>query len=178
MLRKKMINVSEIYTKGFVKFQEVEALKLISLDNFILKNTEERSRDNGQKDVDPDLNKRLTTFALYLKQKYLLNEWPNSIFTKYNVWEGVDKDNQGWHTDMFEQYDVFFLYYFDDTFKESGGAIEFKWGVLDGNEKTESFQPKSGDLFLVSNQRGFWHRAVPSKICRRVASFDFITEKD
>jgi hypothetical protein len=173
-----MIDLSDIYTKGFIKFEEKEGIDLIKLDEFVLKNREERSRDNGQKDVDVELNKRLLTFAFYLKEKYIVSEWPDAIFNKYNVWEGVDRDNQGWHTDMFEEYDVFFLYYFDDTFEETGGAIEFKWGILDNDEKFESFQPKSGDLFLVSNQRGFWHRAIPSKICRRVASFDFVTEKD
>jgi len=31
---------------------------------------------------------------------------------------------------------------------------------------------------LVSNARGFWHRAESTSITRRVASFDFTTEKD
>lgn len=171
--------LEDIYTKGFVKLPtESEALGLINLDEFKLLNTEERSRDNGETDVDPELNKRLRTFGLYLKEKYILPEWPEAEFTKFIVWEGVDKDNQGWHTDMFEEYDVFFLYYFDNTTKENGGAIEFKWNADTEDEQVASFQPQAGDLFLVSNHRGFWHRAVPSKVTRRAASFDFITSKD
>jgi len=84
------------------------------------------------------------------------------------VWDGVDKDNQGWHTDMFEGYDLFFLYYFDNTYLETGGAVQFKYGDCE-----ESFQPIAGDLFLVNNGKKFWHKATPSSIQRRVASFDF-----
>jgi hypothetical protein len=69
---------------------------------------------------------------------------------------------------MFEGYDLFFLYYFDDTFTETGGAVQFKW-----KNGEASIQPKSGTLILVNNCRGFWHRAVSSNISRRVASFDF-----
>ena len=110
-------------------------------------------------------------FGQHLYQTYILPEWPEAIFNKYLIWDGVDKDNQGWHTDMFEDYDVFFLYYLDHTYKESGGAINFKW---DG-DKTASYQPIAGDLFLVSNIRGFWHKADDTKIKRRLCSFDFST---
>lgn len=87
------------------------------------------------------------------------------------MWDGVDKDNQGWHTDMFEDYDIFFLYYLDHTYKESGGAINFKW---DG-DCVASYQPIAGDLFMISNLRGFWHKADDTKIKRRVCSFDYST---
>ena len=87
------------------------------------------------------------------------------------MWDGVDKDNQGWHTDMFEDYDIFFLYYLDHTYKESGGAINFKW---DG-DRVASYQPIAGDLFMISNLRGFWHKADDTKIKRRVCSFDYST---
>jgi|GEM_PF-1536521 len=163
----------EVYEKGFLKFQELGALDLIRIDEFKLLNTEERNRDNGVKDVAPELSRRLNTFAQYLKQKYIEVEWPASVYNKFIIWEGVDRDNQGWHTDTFEDYDYFFLYYFDDTFPETGGGLHFKWTNPSGEECTESFQPKAGDLFLVSNQRGFWHKASASSIKRRVASFDF-----
>lgn len=165
--------LEDIYTKGFVKFEEPEALDLIRIDEFKLINVEERTRDNGIKDVPDELTRRLQTVALYLREKYIAPEWPNARYNKFLVWDGVDRDNQGWHTDMFEDYDIFFLYYFDDTFKETGGSINFKWGTLDDNEQTASFQPKAGDLFMVNNLRGFWHRADSTQITRRVASFDF-----
>lgn len=165
--------IEDIYSKGFVKFHEPGGLDLINISQFKLLNVEERTRDNGINDVSDELAKRLETFAVYLKQKYIEPAWPSAIYNKFVVWDGVDKDNQGWHTDMFENYDVFFLYYMDDTRAETGGSINFKWGVLEGREQTASYQPVAGDLFMINNQRGFWHRADSTKITRRVASFDF-----
>ena len=66
---------------------------------------------------------------------------------------------------------IFFLYYLDHTYKESGGAINFKW---DG-DCVASYQPIAGDLFMISNLRGFWHKADDTKIKRRVCSFDYST---
>ena len=134
-------------------------------------NTEERARDNGKEDIDHLLANKLNLFGQYLHNSYILPEWPDAIYNKYLVWDGVDKDNQGWHTDMFEDYDVFFLYYLDHTYKESGCAINFKW---DG-DRTASYQPIAGDLFMISNIRGFWHKADDTKIKRRVCSFDYST---
>lgn len=158
--------------KGYYQLKESELLDLIELDKFKLLNTEERQRDNGEKDVDTELNNRITTAAHYLLQKYILPEWPNAEYMYYNVWDGVDKDNQGWHTDFMEGYDLFFLYYFDDTQEHSGGSISFKYGT---NEET--YYPQAGDLFLVSNKRGFWHKAGATTKQRRVASFNFITNE-
>ena len=168
----------DIETKGYYKLSEPSALDLINVNEFKLLNTEERSRDNGTKDVNTELSNRLTTFAYYLKEKYIDPNWPDATYNKFIIWDGVDRDNQGWHTDMFEDYDIFFLYYLDDTASDTGGSINFKWGSLEGNEQTSSYQPKAGDLFLVSNARGFWHRAGSTSITRRVASFDFNIEKD
>lgn len=154
--------------KGFYELSEPEGLALINADQFKLLNVEERSRDNGIKDVPKELADRLHTFSQYIKAKYIDPNWPEATYNKFIIWEGVDRDNQGWHTDMFEGYDLFFLYYLDDTHEETGGGIEFKW--KDGEAR---FQPKAGTLFLVNNGRGFWHRAVASTIKRRVASFDF-----
>lgn len=165
--------IQDIYEKGFVKLSEPDGLDLIKINEFKLKNVEERTRDNGINDVPSELIKRLETFAFYLKVKYIDPEWPIARYNKFLVWDGVDRDNQGWHTDMFEDYDIFFLYYMDDTFEETGGSINFKWGVLEGNEQIASFQPKAGDLFMVNNLRGFWHRADSTRITRRVASFDY-----
>lgn len=166
----------QIEKKGFYHLSEMEGIKLIDLNNFTLLNVEERNRDNGEKDLPKELNHKLSIFANYLKMKYIDVTWPNNKFLKFTVWDGVDKDNQGWHTDMFEDYDVFFLYYYDDSCEETGGAIQFKWKE-DGEFKTYSHQPKSGDLFLVSNGRGFWHRAESTTIQRRVMSFDFQVDR-
>ena len=163
--------ISDIYTKGYVRFYEPQGLEMININEHKLLNTEERARDNGKEDIDVLLRNKLNMFGQYLHQKYILPEWPEAVFNKYLVWDGVDKDNQGWHTDMFEDYDVFFFFYLDHTYRETGGAINFKW---DG-DCTESYQPVAGELFMISNIRGFWHKADSTKITRRVCSFDYST---
>jgi hypothetical protein len=160
--------VKQILEKGYYELYEPEGLGLINIDQFKLLNVEERSRDNGVKDIPKELSDRLNTFAQYIKIKYIDPNWDTAVYNKFIVWDGVDRDNQGWHTDMFEGYDLFLLYYLDDTKKETGGGIQFKW--KDGEEH---FQPRVGSLFLVNNCRGFWHRAESTSITRRVASFDF-----
>jgi hypothetical protein len=158
----------EFEHKGYYHLSEIEISEIVKLDEFKLLNTEERQRDNGEKDVAPKLDERLSTVAEYIKYKYILPHWPNAQYMYYTVWDGVDKDNQGWHTDFMEGYDLFFLYYFDDTQPGHGGSISFKYG-----ETVDDYYPKSGDLFLVSNKRGFWHKAGSTDITRRVASFNF-----
>lgn len=165
--------MEDIRTKGFIKFAEPGGLDLINVSQFKLLNTEERSRDNGEKDISPELKERMSMFAQYLTHKYILPEWPDATYNKFLIWDGVDADNQGWHTDMFEGYDIFFLYYFDTQHPETGGSINFKWRNADGADETAQFYPQAGDLFMVNNCRGFWHRAESTKITRRVASFDF-----
>jgi len=160
--------LEDIYTKGFVIFSEPEGLDLIRSEEFRLLNVEERGRDNGVNDIDPELSFRLETFASFIKVKYVDPEWPEAVYNKFIIWEGVDRDNQGWHTDMFEGYDLFFLYYMTDNTPETGGWIEFRW-----KEGEERHFPKAGDLIMVNNGRGFMHRAGESTVSRRVASFDF-----
>lgn len=156
---------------------EIALSELINLDDLVLINTEERNRDNNKNDLPDEMNVKLKLATAYLKEKYIDKHWPNNSFYKYTVWQGVDKDNQGWHTDMFEGYDIFFLFYNDNTFEETGGSIQFKWKDSDGKFQTKSYQPKRGDLFLVSNSRGFWHRAESTTIQRRVISFDFLVNE-
>jgi hypothetical protein len=160
--------VKQILEKGYYEVYEPSGLGLINLDDFKLINVEERARDNGVNDIHEELAIRLNTFAQYLKVKYIDSNWDNATYNKFIVWEGVDRDNQGWHTDMLEGYDLFLLFYFDDTKKETGGGIQFKW-----KDEEKHFQPRAGSLFLVNNCRGFWHKAESTTIKRRVASFDF-----
>lgn len=161
---------TDIYTKGFVILKEPEIISLINFPtNFKFINCEERLRDNGRLDLPADLSSRFEKVAQILRFKYLEPIWGHSEFRKFITWDGVDKDNQYWHTDVFEDMNLFFLYYFDDTFPETGGGIHFKYG-----DSIYSHQPKAGDLILVSNKRGFFHKADKTTIQRRVASFDFM----
>lgn len=161
--------VEQINTKGYVKFSEPGGLDLIGLDNFELLNREDRLRDNGEKDLHPELVSRLNLFSQHLSHTYIKPNWNDSEFMYWIVWEGVDNDNTGWHTDFMEQYDLFFLYYFDDTDPSTGGSISFKW---DGDQ-VEQHYPKAGDLILINNHKGFWHKAEHTPLQRRVASFNF-----
>ena len=142
--------IDDVKTKGYVKFYEPGISDLVALDEHTLTNTEERQRDNGEKDIDPILHQRLTVIGSYLHTKYIKPTYPKAEYQYYNVWNGVDKDNQGWHTDFMEGYDLFFLYYFDTTKEETGGNISFRH-----DKGEDTFQPVKGDLFLVSNERGF-----------------------
>ena len=118
--------IDDVKTKGYVKFYEPGISDLVALDEHTLTNTEERQRDNGEKDIDPILHQRLTVIGSYLHTKYIKPTYPKAEYQYYNVWNGVDKDNQGWHTDFMEGYDLFFLYYFDTTKEETGGNISFR----------------------------------------------------
>ena len=162
--------IDDVKTKGYVKFYEPGISDLVALDEHTLTNTEERQRDNGEKDIDPILHQRFTVLGSYLHTKYIKPTYPKSEYQYYNVCNGVDKDHQGWHTDFMDGYDLFFLYYFDTTKEETGGNISFRH-----DKGEDTFQPVKGDLFLVSNERGFWHKAGDTKIQRRVASFNFKT---
>jgi hypothetical protein len=169
------LNIKEQVEKyGFCELYEPDMIELLQLDKYKLLNTEERNRDNGKLDLSEDLNFAANVASQYIKNTYVDPYWKDSQFLKYTIWDGVDRDNQGWHTDMFEEYDIFFLFYNDDTSKKTGGAIQFKYKENDVFVE-KSFQPKAGSLFCVSNSRGFWHRAESTSIKRRVASFDFIT---
>ena len=164
--------INDINTKGYIKFTEKQGLDLIDINTVNIVHKEERLRDNGIKDIDKKVSERFNLFANFLDYKYIKPKWKKSEFQYWLVWEGVDKDNQGWHTDFMEGYDLFFLYYFDSMNSGTGGSINFKWG-----ENTSQYYPTAGDLFLISNKRGFWHKAENSLIKRRVASFNFKTNE-
>lgn len=165
---------ADIYTKGFVLLKEPVISELINFPpNFQFINKEERLRDNGSLDLPADMTVRFEKVAQILRFKYLEPNWGHTQFRKFITWDGVDKDNQYWHTDVFEDMNVFFLYYFDDTFPETGGGIHFK-----AKDQIYSLQPKAGDLIMISNKRGFFHKADATSIRRRVASFDFMVSGD
>jgi len=164
--------LNELKEFGYCRFKEPDLLKLIEVDRFKLLNKEERLRDNGEKDIDPELAMRMRTAAIYLQTKYIDTTFKSAEFKKFLIWDGVDKDNQHWHTDLFEGMNCFFLFYMDNMEPATGGAINFKKGP-----DIHTYYPMAGDLFLVNNQRGFFHKA-DACTCekRRVASFDFLVE--
>ena len=60
-------------------------------------------------------------------------------------------------------------YYFDDMKKDTGGAVHFKHGKIE-----ETVYPKRGDIIVLNQAQGYFHRAEQATIKRRQASFDFV----
>lgn len=155
--------------KGFVLLRDENAADLIDVDSFELKYNEEMLRDNSENDLPSNVKKQMDIVAEHIKTKYLDRMFETANFIKYILWEGVDADTALWHNDGFEGMNAFFLLYFDNQTEESGGVVAFKW---EGGEET--FYPKRGDLILLNQAPGFFHRADKASITRRQASFDFV----
>jgi len=155
--------------KGFVFLRGENVADLIDVDSFKLKYNEEMLRDNSKNDLPSNVKMQMDIVAEYLKTKYLDRMFDEANFVKYILWEGVDADTAMWHNDGFEGMNAFFLLYFDDQDEETGGVVAFKW---EGGEET--FYPKRGDLILLNQAAGFFHRADKASITRRQASFDFV----
>ena len=154
--------------KGFVLFRDEALADMIDVDSFTLKYNEEMLRDNSKGDLPEHVAHQMDIVSQYLKHEYLSRMFDKADFVKYILWEGVDADTAAWHNDGFEGMNAFFLLYFDDQDEETGGVVEFKW--KDGEE---SFYPKRGDLILLNQQSGFFHRAEKATIKRRQCSFDY-----
>jgi len=161
--------VRDFNEKGFVVLHEPELVELLDIDSFQMKYTEEMLRDNTIEDLPAHINKQLELIAHTLKTKYIDEMFEESSFVKYILWEGVDADSAAWHNDGFEGMNAFFLLYLDDQNESTGGDVHFKWG-----DNEETIYPKRGDLVLLNQAPGFFHRAEKASILRRQASFDFV----
>lgn len=91
------------------------------------------------------------------------------IVTNYCAWEGVNLGSTFWHNDSIENFDFNALYYFDDTYEDIGGSIEFKFG-----EKEIKIFPKINDLILINQSGKFLHKASKSNKQRRVFNIECI----
>lgn len=161
-------------SKGYAKFEEKELSKMIDIDKVQFHFHEERLRDNFKDNLPKDVMMQMETAKVYLTEKYINPYFNKSEFMNYVVWEGVDADSSLWHNDGFEGGNVFFLFYFDDQFPETGGEVQFKWP---GEGNIDTYYPKKGDLMLLNQAPGFFHRASKSKIQRRLASFTYYIEE-
>ncbi len=164
-------NRHSFLTKGFCLFKEPQLCDIIKID-WPLVNTQERLRDNFEKDLPKEANKALLFVSNYLKATYVNQLYPGAIFKKYGVWEGVDSDSTHWHNDFFEGMNCFFLLYFDDMSPETGGAIHLKWPTGE-----ETIYPKRGDCVFLNQSLQFFHRADKASIPRRISSFDYFAEE-
>lgn len=163
--------LNDFKTKGFAKLAEPGLVDLVDADAFGLEHTEEMLRDNMAEDLPDLINKQLEMVSRILKSKYIDDAFTESKFVRYIMWEGVDADSANWHNDGFEGMNVFFLMYFDDMHESTNGAVHFKYP---GGEET--FYPKRGDVFVLNQSPGFFHRAEKATVQRRQASFDFLVD--
>lgn len=162
--------INDFYTKGYAKFSEPDLVKMISVEDVDFVYHEERLRDNFRDGFPPHVVQQMDLANAYLTEKYIDKLSQDHEFMNYVIWEGVDKDSGLWHNDGFEGGNVFFLFYFDQQFPESGGEIQFKWP---GEGNIDTYYPKPGDLMLLNQSSGFFHRASKSKIQRRLCSWTY-----
>jgi hypothetical protein len=161
---------NDFLTKGYAKFTEIDLADMIDIDKVVFHYHEERLRDNFKDNLPAEVVDQVELAKTYLTNKYIDPVFPNSEFMNYVIWEGVDADSGIWHNDGFEGGNVFFLFYFDDQFPESDGEVQFKWP---GEGNIDTYYPKKGDLMILNQSPGFFHRASKSKITRRLASFTY-----
>ena len=163
--------LEDFNTKGFVVFQSKPLVNLIDIDGFSMKYEGEMLRDNNAEDLPELINRQLEMAAVILQEDFINEMFEESEFIKYIVWEGVDADSAAWHNDGFEGMNAFFLIYFDDMSEETGGAVHFKRGEIEN-----TVYPKRGDLILLNQAQGYFHRAEKATIPRRQASFDYMVK--
>lgn len=161
--------VNDFRTKGYAKFSEPELASMVDIDKVVFHYHEERLRDNFKDNLPTDVVAQMERVKAYITQKYIDVGFTDYEFMNYVIAEGVDADSGIWHNDGFEGGSAFFLFYFDDQFEETDGEIEFRW-PQGGHAK---YYPKKGDLILLNQTPGFFHRASKSKITRRLASITY-----
>jgi hypothetical protein len=164
--------INDFRTKGYAKFSEIDLANMVDIDKVVFHYHEERLRDNFKDNLPVEVVKQMELVKVYLTQKYIDAAFKNYEFMNYVVAEGVDADSSIWHNDGFEGGSVFFLFYFDDQHEETAGEVEFRWP----NGGHAKYYPKKGDLILLNQTPGFFHRASKSKIPRRLSSFTYNVE--
>jgi len=161
--------------KGYAKFEEVELANLVDINKVEFQFHEERLRDNFKDQLPKEVVEQMELLKTYITHKYIepLAGENDYEFMNYVIAEGVDADSGIWHNDGFEGGNVFFLFYFDDQSSETGGEIQFKWP---GEGNIDTYYPKKGDLMLLNQAPGFFHRASKSQINRRLASITYYVQ--
>lgn len=164
----------DFLTKGYAYFREEELAKMIDIDDVEFHYHEERLRDNFRDNLPEEVVTQMEMARTYLTQKYIDPTFKDNEFMNYVIWEGVDADSGIWHNDGFEGGNVFFLFYFDDQHPATGGEVQFKWP---GEGNIDTYYPKKGDLMLLNQTPGFFHRASKSTIPRRLASWTYLVKE-
>jgi hypothetical protein len=161
--------IKDFYTKGYAHFYEPELASMINVDDVDFVYHQERLRDNFRDGFSKQVVQQMDLATAYLTEKYIDKISNDYEFMNYVIWEGTDADSSLWHNDGFEGGNVFFLMYFDDQKEESGGEVQFKWP----GGGPDTYYPRKGDVMILNQTSGFFHRASKSGITRRNSSFTF-----
>lgn len=159
-----MLNqLSNFLLKGYAHFNEPN---LLDLSKFNIVNVE--INDNLDINFSHAEQKLIDKYVEYVNNKYINPIYKSYVVTYCAVWDGVDLGSTEWHNDKIEGFDFSVLYYHNNTSKEIGGQIEFKFP--DGET---IIYPKCGDLIFINQDEKFFHKAAQSSSTRRVASIEY-----
>lgn len=159
-----MLNkLSNFLLNGYAHFNEPN---LLDLSKFNVINVE--INDNLDINFSHHEQQLIDKYVEYISKKYVDSIYKNYIVTCCAIWDGVDLGSTKWHNDNNEGFDFSVLHYYDDTSKEIGGQIEFKFP--DGET---IIYPKCGDLIFINQDEKFFHKAARSSSTRRVASIEY-----
>jgi hypothetical protein len=122
----------------------------------------------GLEENTPASHKEQTHQILYAIHTTIAEQIVEPMVAEYemmhsNIWEGIVRNTDKWHTDCEEPFNLFFLLYFNKTsiwFRNSEGELEV--------------DTEPGTLVAINQSDKTWlHRAVPSDSKRVTACFRF-----
>ena len=166
---------NQLFSNGYAILDGKSLVDLLDVD------TIEFAIDPEDEELDPQAtpvdNFEMVNHMLKLIHQEIAREFIEPYAISYKllhrtIWEGNTKDADLWHTDSYEDPDMFFLLYFSDMTKYNDGAL---W--IRGDSTEIRIVPNSGTLVAIENNDPKWaHRAEVSQARRVVACFRFLVE--
>lgn len=103
---------------------------------------------------------------------YIAEKYVKAFFTNYEkgykrIWNKPENKSMEWHNDLIEGYNLFFLYYLNDVYKD--GEICFR---VNGKE-TNKIQPRRHLLVMGSQASNVEHKVNYTSEDRMVVNFGF-----
>jgi hypothetical protein len=160
--------VNSYFTKGFAVFDGIMYHQQIEQ---IISDTTWEYEGGINNDWHPSNNLALYQAVLYSVHHSIAEGIAERMFDSYTmdrrrIWQGVNPDATGWHNDIGEGPNCFFLLYHNRM--DSDGSVHFR-------NSTESWElkPYPGLLVAVNCENNFEHRADTSKQQRVQSSYYF-----